>query len=328
MVVKFASASEASNKPNKPHWKKVAYGYGEGYIALIPQIDRLSLTYKVPPSHFGPIKGNLTDAVNLPWKNLSANKLYSYRRELVHAETGAKVLIEAAPKKPTISFLRMDFNPGKLGIEGVEFLKEKLFEIVFDEHPWSKIAANCSVTRLDIAADLLGVNMNRLLVSDYKSGSGKGKPLVRGFYVSSEGALETVYFGRKPPKLRVYNKAKQLADEKLVPVYGDTSHVRIEMITEPKRPITKLIGIENPFEKIVIRHLGDVEPPDGAYNWTFFLDSCRLRGAKSALALLPTEELRQAYANALTEAEKPTWKPAVLWAKWPNVLKGSGLLPE
>lgn len=255
--------------------------------------------------------------------------LYKMRRALVHPGTGETVMVAASPTKSNVSFLRLEFNPAKLGPAGVAFMRERLFDIFFDEHPWKRIATHCSVTRIDIAVDLLGVDMANVLVTDYKPGSGAGKPLKRMFVVTPEGTLETVYLGTDPPKVRVYDKAQHLADEKMPSAYGTTPHVRIEMPIKPACPITKLDALGNPFEKLTVLSLSNpVEPPDGMHNWAFFLDCCRVRGPKAALALLPTDELRQAYQQALAAVEIPILKPEKAWAKWPAMLNASGLLPD
>lgn len=328
---------DPSAHTNKPHGKDIAYGWGTEHKALKPKIDGIAFTYDIPIEHRDYVKANLVglgEEPGEPWKPLIKTKMYSLRRSLRHPASGESILIEAAPPPPPglkapVSYLRFKFNPAKLGPDGVAFLRDRLTEVFLIEHPWSLIASHCTVTQMDVAADLLGVKTGDLLVGDYKPGSAKAGPLKRMFVFSAAGALESLYLVGKSAKVRLYNKRQELIDKKEPAAFGGTAYTRIEMVTKPQRPITKLAAMTNPFGKLTVHNLTKpVEPPDGLHNWTFFLDCCRVRGLKAALALLPTDELRQAYQDALSAAEVPIWKPEKLWAKWPAVLEASGLLPE
>ena len=335
MSVKFSSDPSAHS--NKPHANEIAYGWEEKHKVLKPKIDKLSFTYDIPSEQISTVTGSLValaEEAGGPWKKLNSTKTYSLRRRLHHKETGENILIEAAPqppngKKAPLSFLRLDFNPSKLGPKGVEFLRDQLFMVLAIDHPWGKIASECTVTRMDLAVDLLGIKAEDLLVGDYTPGSAKGKPLKRMLVFSATGGLESLYLGVKPTKVRIYNKAQELIDYKQPSAFGSTAYTRIEMITEPKKPMTKLKAMVNPFLKLSIHNLGaPANPPEGLHNWNYFLDSCRVRGLDAALALLPTEELRQAYRQAIKVDDKDVWKPKMLWKKMPYVLNKSGLLAD
>ena len=333
LFVKFLkTAGGLSNKI--PH-ELIAYGLGQKIAALIPRIDKLSFTYDVPGGHKKIIEQNIMGLAKeggvFKNPNLKKPSRFKYRIALNHAETGQAVLIEAHPKIETAGknyrFMRFELNPNKLGAQGVEFLRTQLVQI-FLEDAWPKVAINCNLTRLDVAADLLNVRTAGLIIeSAAKSGNAKNV-----FYKSAEGDLESVYLGLKkgkgPTPVIGYDKGKELADKGEVSEFG-IAHFRLERRMVPNKSLTELISIQNPFKNIVVMDLTKtIDPPDGQHNWQFFLDSCRVRGMEAALDILPDDDLRSAYQNAIAEADRKIWQPDKIWDRWPDTLAMSGLLPE
>lgn len=337
MAVTFSSSSAPSNKPSV---SLVAYGYEEGFVALIPKIDKIAFTYDIPSSHREPVLANLYglagEGQTFQSLKSSGNHRYHKRFALTHPASGEKILIEAEPKvakgaktKPP-AFLRLELNPARLGFDGVGFLRDHLVQVFFEEHPWSLVATNCTVTRMDLAVDLVGVRSDSLLIERTLTGP-KAQPGKKWFIYGASGALETAYVGFKKGKiapLLAYDKAQELADKEQLAQFGKTPHARVEFRLQPNRSIATLTAMKNPF--LVASVINPTKPataPETEHAWEFFLDCCRVRGTKRALSLLPTDELRQAYAEALSTADQEVWKPAKLWAKWLTALEKSGLLP-
>lgn len=337
MVVTFKSSSAVSNKPLV---QLIAHGYGEGFLALLPKLDKLSFTYDIPAHHHQPVLANLHGSAGekQEFKPLSSKgSRYQKRFSLTEPTTGEAVLIEADPKPPKTAtakppaFMRFEFNPAALGRSGIEFLRERLEGPIFmNQYTWKQIASGCRVTRLDLAIDLIGVRTASLLIEHGTQGK-KAKPGKKLCIYAASGALETAYpkFAKgKLAPIIVYDKAQQLTESQGAALYGDKPHARVEFRLQPNRPITGLNSMKNPFLGLSIIDPGKpIDPPETPHAWGFFLDSCRHRGRAGALSLMPIGETRTAYAQALKSADRGIWRPEILWSKWPKALLKSGLLP-
>ena len=338
MAVKFKSDEDVSNKGADVDVKLISYGMGEDYKVLIPQIDGISFTYDIPPDDRAVVLDSM-----LHWMGLGAHlksaPAYRSRYKSVFVFTflgnGATVRIDIDPKSKVtpIPFMRFEFNPAVLGPKGVVCFREHLYETLVDKCPWEALAQGCRVTRLDIAIDLLGVQVKDLIVATQN----KKFAYKRRAYFSASGALETLYpVFRKEGVLAplcVYNKAQELSDTGASPIYGSLPHTRIEARLNGQnlhgKALTALHKIKNPFLGLgVIDPTGSISPPETMHAWSYFLDSCRVRGKEEALKMLPTNELRVAYDKAFAEADRNLWKPEKIWKHWPKVLQSSGLLPE
>lgn len=336
MAVIYSSTSAPSNKPQVT---LIAYGFEEGFTALIPKIDKITFTYDIPVADREPVLANLFGlADGGPLKDLGSfgGHRYQKRFALTHPGTGEKVIFEAAPKPPKDkskklpAFTRFEFNPARLGAAGVEFLRDQLVQVFFEWHPWSAIAVNCKVTRLDIAVDLVGVRTADLIIEQVVQHA-KAKPGKKWCYFSPSGVLETANLGFKkgqPVPIIIYDKAQELTDKGGTPIYGGAAHARVERRMQPNRSIASLAKMKNPLMGVVIIDpTKPIIPPETPHAWTFFLDSCRMRGRKAALSLLSAQDIPAAYVEALKTADRHVWRPGKLWTKWPEALKKSGLLP-
>lgn len=319
----------ASNKASIVPLQSIAYSVDGGVKVLKPVIDKLSLTYDLPQCDHQPVKEKLLD-LSKEGEPFSPAKVkttrYQTRVHLTHPMTGHSILIQADPKpsKKSVPFMRFDYNPAKLGPEGIVFLRDRLEEVLPGNHPWKAIATGCKVTRIDVAVDVLKAPIDQLVIWSAKSGKSH-------CYYSASGVLETAYLEVKSGKAgttTAYNKGQQLIDKKRDPKFGDVPHTRIEVHVKTARSIVKLAGLPNPFGKLQVGYPALVgTPPEQWHHWRHFLDSVRFRGEAAALSMIESGELRQAYASGLKAAQDEFWKPSKLWLTWPEVLTKSGLLP-
>lgn len=342
MVVQLTKGLGGSNKPESVDVKLIAYGYGGGFAALRPVIDKIAITFDIPSYEDQQgiktfLIGAKEDKALLPASPANGKSNYGWRLLLPIPGSGEHLLLEAGPPTPkneatkSAPFLRFEFNPAKLGAEGVLYLREWLRDnVLLDQYLWSDIATSGRVTRLDVAVDLLGVRTENLLVSSHVKADG-GKPFKRLAYHSLAGQLETLYphfrKGARAP-FCIYDKKQELADTGFEAKYGSLSHARVEARKQPNRPITTLHKMKNPFLGLtVIDPMGKVDPPETSHAWVFFLDSCRARGVEWALSQLSAEDMRVAYKHAFQEADRNVWRAGKLWGFWPAALLQSGLLP-
>ncbi len=297
---------------------------------LQPKIDGLTVVFPVKnQSAQAAIVSHLMGIVDEPDKHFSEAKKpypsgYQKNIDLTDPNSGERILIQAKPKKPGGSFLRFDFNPAKLGVQGISFLKKSLayaFPAIFD---YSDLATTGKVTRLDVACDVVNCSISDLLVR--RKGGGKSHAF---FGIDDE--IETIYLGipkgQKNSANYAYNKRQDLRDKGLPKQFSGIPYTRIETrIKNPQCPVTSLTALnKNPFDEFEVFLPTLAKAPEQEHHWTFFTDSCWHRGIEAALEVLP-DKMRKKYASALKQSTDGFWQPAKLWAAFPSALKETGLL--
>ena len=182
------------------------------------------------------------------------------------------------------------------------------------------------MTRLDIAVDLVNIDLEDLLVSTPKLTVSMG-------YFGLTGKDETKYLNvnKKGSNLYVYDRRTHLGklEEMGVgdgPEYGAAKHTRVEVRTKADKPITSLPGLKNRLKRIDLIDIEAAEPPEQEHHWRLFQDSCRYRGLGGALGLLP-DDVRDEYEIAIKAVAGELWQLERLWVLWPEAVVKSGLLP-
>jgi hypothetical protein len=213
--------------------------------------------------------------------------------------------------------IRLEFNPSKLGIEGLDHLHNVLSDVI--EGGWQAFIKEGRVSRLDVAVDLVGVRMTKLKMVPPKA-------VVSQTWSSSKGKLQTFQWGKPNGSYtQIYNKTAEM-EARGVAVSGPQI-VRFER--RPKDPafksLAKLAELENPFAGFVLTTTLPEAPQDGpAYVWPLFCDSVGVRGLLAALQLLP-EHKRPIFKKQFASAAPEWWNPDAIWAQWPAVVQQSKL---
>lgn len=335
MAVIFKKILGPTSSSNKQGNEKddVVYWYSvpsvEEVNVIAPFIDKISIVVPVTdPDRQGMIRETLYDVSNdsdEPSFGSSPHKQgYKIAVNYTDPSSDEKVLIQADPNKLTIkNFLRLEFNPVRIGPAGLSAFKAKIAEMTLQALTWNHIIAAGKVTRIDIATDLVNAPMEELLYRSHEEGKAH-------VYVGEDGDLETVYLGIKKPgkssNQMLYNKTQQQKDLGQSPGYGGMVSARVEMIhRSPHQKLSEIKAIKNPFNRVTVMH--PLSCPDGfdQTTWALFLDSCQLRGVDKALKRLPDDLLQLACAE-FDEAAERTWRPSKLWTLWPRAVKKSKLL--
>jgi hypothetical protein len=296
---------------------------------LKPKLDYLSFTFKIPDveeqGQIINILGLLCLDEGTPYEfDEQWAKKDKYKRNVRLKVTGTDetVLIQAGPKSKT-SFLRFSMNPALLGRPGIEAFKDHLIDFLGTHYMYSQIAEQCSITRVDVAVDLVNLPIGQT----FFSGTSAGK---KHAYFSEAGDLETLYLGikkgSKNADTKVYNKTQEYIDKgKLLP-HGPLAQTRVEVTRQSiKKSIVTLPTLKNPLTKEDMLVLGQGGTPELEHHWQLFIDSCWLRGVEGALKSLP-EGVRDKYAEAFQERAVSVWRPNELWQYWPRVLSNIGLI--
>ncbi len=334
MAVKYTKTGHTpSNKTQKYPLQltALAYSYGKGsknVSVFKPVIDKISICVPIAdPEERAFYETQIMDLSkdqDFPdFETVSAkDKSYKYNMKWRHTGSGKAVLIQAHPYSPsTVTFLRFEFNPNLLGVDGISAFKEMLNVLFSFEHlTYADIIQIGRFTRLDIAVDLVNARTSDLIVR----GRGKGKKVV---YYSSTDQMETTYLDKPkkaPSKAKVYDKLQQQTDKSISPDYVGVSHARVE-IQHGGTKLNKLLNIHNVLKRIKVIHPTTVPAGIDEWVWNLFLDSCRYRGIDEALKMLPEDQQGKAL-KVLKKAETETWRPKKLWEEWPETVAKYGLL--
>lgn len=204
--------------------------------------------------------------------------VYEYRY-LLHV-AGGEIDIFSSPQKEGRNFLKIEYSPNKIGIEGGEALASFLLYLIGDNFREAFYSATPS--RLHIAFDIKRVLLSELWIED---GQEKPSSIIRG----PTERIETIYLGYNTKRqLCVYDKRKQLEDTgKIIPTTRTKPPiVRFEYRDE--KPDYTLNGFRsgargNVFNRFVVRTFLP-HPETGYAQSRVIFDACRLHGKANVLA--------------------------------------------
>jgi hypothetical protein len=291
---------------------------------VIPFIDKLSVIIK---------PANADDAHDMYHAMKTAFSAKSLYEPVFFNPNGGfkeskQIVLEGFKQKPLIQYLyynetvekiRLEFNPRKLGVEGMKALNANLM-ILMDEG-WGYVVDYGHITRIDIAFDLPGKRPEDfLLLKDIA---------VTSRTWSRQGEVQSIALGKgSGNQSAVYSvKAKRL--NKGQPWDG-SARTRIEKrIKKPSVSGLKyLADLPNPFVDLSIVPCmpgppsANGKPPNelAKREWSRFMDSVKVRSVNPALALIP-EDRRAKYRKHLKANALPWWDPEKIWINWPKALE-------
>ena len=277
-------------------------------------IDKLSLTYSIPDrSKVSNLAGNFervcTDG-RFKGVTVKAARRHQYQVSVPILFGGSylndRLFLDLVARHSGISDLRLDFNPEKVGPEGIEYICSFLQSIT-EENPLDIFRSGTS-TRIDLALDISGLSSEDVIVRS----KGQRK---HGVYSDQRGKLQSTYLGT-PRSNRTVAYDKSTPSGKVL---------RIERRIKPLCRGHELTTLPDPFQKVQLIPVGSLRPHlDGLVPGHFF-DSIRVRGVRHVLSTLPPSQRRQLLAviNDPTRSGLPP--TSVIWADWPALLRSSGL---
>ena len=193
-----------------------------------------------------------------------------------------------SPFNPKNPYLRLEWNPNRLGKEGHEQLQDMLEAM--SPGLTGALLAEGRATRLDVCLDLKGLESKDLLVKATYAKTHRT--------VFADGKMESRYFNKSTARnqLRAYDKREQLA------VAGEPWFRMEAVLKGSNRKLSALPALSQPLERFKVwRVPADIE--DVAPWGRTFLDSCLLNGTAKAVKRLP--QSLQPQAKAILEALEP-----------------------
>lgn len=365
------NVNSASDK-NPPHGKNpsnkginikldtnlIAKSYNKhGIYILKPIIDRLALRYDPPKGWHdkktaafktfvysyvsGGIKSDDWDYEYVPneeqAKNNSLYRAYKKNLWLKHKPSGENILVQTDPKKVGTPFFRFDLNPSRLGVDGIKFFKEELDFLFckgdFDIGYGDVLKSPNAVYRLDVAVDILGVDVSDLELT-YHSHANQKQQIKAMQYLSTTGRIQTDYPNAKlkgENKTYVYNKKYELQDKGQDTYYDEAMHARFEhRYLKWNKPLDHLLKIgvgTNPLKKLSIKWIDYRQIKEKSFEHVLFLQYARNRGIKKALEIIP-EHKQMDFIDTYKKAMTDIWNSSELWKHWPYMVNYYGLLEE
>lgn len=293
-------------------------------------VDKISLTLAVEDA--GAI-GRIQESVlhegrvgGFPFIRAQRDDGYRHSREIVF-DNDCKVLVQCSPRRRSEQGrgwpLRLEWNPAKLG-SSVEYHAAYLsilngwFRDALEREMW-----RATITRIDFAIDIRGLNVNRLVVARTDA------TVKSSLHLGRDGQLESNYLGSmKDSRLLylIYDKRTERGGR----VHGGGfERTRIEARVKNRLSVPGLWSMLNPFAKLTIREFREMEISSGGngrYQWDWFIDSCRVRGLEAALNLISNARTRQIWRNRVVELESPDWwSPEEIWGGLHDAIEQLGL---
>jgi hypothetical protein len=212
------------------------------------------------------------------------------------------LLFQVGGRHSGIADYRFEFNPNKLGTEGMT----QVIEFI-DDHwdtGFQALFSSGKITRIDLALDVPDLSLDQVIVRSKRSRK-------HGVYTSSRGAIETTYLGSGARNRTVtYSKSD-----------GENDYLRVERRMKPYCRGSDLTNLKNPFSLVqmvsthsLIPHLNGMIPQQ-------FFDSVRMRGLNHVLAGISAEQAKAIRAvfgdpnNSALPSLEEVWKNS-----WPKVL--------
>src|SRR6185295_6024415 len=208
------------------------------HSGYIPFIDKISITVKLPSSDVAAIYADVEQALLVKgifqWAKPSPR--FKNARLISCSGTSERVLFHFGSKEPTSPDCRLEFNPAKVGHDGLLGLDCVLQELFPDG--WSYVTKHGGVSRIDVAVDIPGIRMDEFLFLE-----SQGLTQRR---IGRSGHLQTLYAGLPHGnQTRIYSKSGEMK-AKGTPL--SHSVVRVECITRnPHLKVHDLVKLPNPF---------------------------------------------------------------------------------
>lgn len=276
-------------------------------------IDKISIVLDIPAKQQWDVENNLKALLSNGGYQVY-RPLYKFTARLCLEYPNVYADVSIQPKFPGISYMRVELNPTYGHLGEFSMLMDKILP-----GGYVQLIANGECTRIDAAVDVVGVNVNSLLITYPKMQKTKG------FY--NKGKLETYTLGVKKgqTEICVYDKASQIkylnAKHHLNLEVPDKEVTRIEVRSKKGHLLKCLANVPNFFDGILIASHPPLDGGKPSFNnidkemFSLFLEVCRSRGAQDALKMI-SEPIRGKYKKRLENCKLPWWNPTEIWKGW------------
>jgi len=283
---------------------------------LPPKIDKVSITYNPTSigkdwSGYEECKALLT-AMEFLEANHFAEKVWGggYRYALCVVLNNGTLRLQINPIYQNAATFRCEFNPARLEMADVRAILDIVLPLGY-----SSLMNYGRCTRMDIAIDILGVDIEDMMV--WNTAARRTR-----MYTGEYGCLETYYLGSLGSQrhFAIYDKRAEMEKNGIDMDLPDGPIVRIEARLRPSVYWCDMSELPNPFAKLNVASYASIGALDVETH--LFLESCRLRGPQAALKRVKKLDasLWSKYSKRLEQHVSPWWDPEHIWARYPDLL--------
>lgn len=308
-------------------------------VKAVVLVDGLSMTNEVPPHQHEEALKAIEDLRKADKDELhlrkQPNKHGSRYNKNYKIYDGDQYLgfLSAEPLKKTDRFLRLDFNPSKILRSGCKIVAQAIRSIIGVNA--TEVINRANITRLDIAVDLHGIEINKLLYFSSRpiDSCTFGKIFKHGKEIQYHQRMETQCIGSTDSdhNFVVYDKrAERIAKSK---GKDDPGHeiVRVELRIKPRQAkgpssnikcsvqFDNIESFGNLFKKLGITEIPTPSKDDGQF--ALFVYAAQHVGTHTALALVKCSRKRGEYRKRLLGQAASCWKPDEYWARAIDAVK-------
>jgi hypothetical protein len=284
--------------------------------------DKFSATLKIDNNYYYDILKSIHEHIDNGYAKESSKPNYKQSIELfLGSESEYSALIQAAPYKKGYAFFRIEFNPQRIGSEGLSELKLRLDNIL--PNGYESLIQHGICTRIDATIDIHHVAVNRLCfylqnMQKSKAYFKKGKILgcannIGSYYTGSDDSQKQFCAYDKVQEIKNHN-SNYPHNKIQVPDHPIT---RIEIKNRKRIPITSLPTIPNQFINLSVYSFHKTPKID--WKFDLFIKAVRSEGAQNSLLALP-EPIKKLYRERLETAKVLFFQPEEHWKKWPKVM--------
>jgi hypothetical protein len=293
---------------------------------LDPVVDRISCVLYLPDYAEKRTAKNLADLVRQIGSDAKrfASSRYQFNYKLP-LPPDQSCIIQAKPRKAGMAFMRLDYNPAKVGPKGDQKVRHYL-EKILGKKLFPDIEKFALITRLDLAIDVDHVPVRDLLVS-------VDGIRTSGVWFGANGEPQTLYIGKRnrPIWFLIYDKRAERQAKGAEALPHDRLRVEVRLagkyLRHQAQPTDIASVMLRAFSSVRIVAVPSYPQDSTEYVWGLFLDSARLRGLQAALRRLPSR-LRKQYTDRLTKtAAVHWWTPRILQKLCTGSITRLGLFP-
>lgn len=232
---------------------------------------------------------------------------------LVHSSA----IISLHHKTASGPFMRIEFNPSKLGTESIfELYHGELAMLLCGGLP--ELHEKARISRIDYAFDIVGVDLQDLLVTSSYS--------VRSMKYDRHGRMQTLYLGSPKSKTqtRIYDKVAQATNSGEVMLPSTTPITRVERVLRNAGLLRNIHKLKNPLSTLVVGATNQNNLNIPSHQWRMFWSYAREHNAQAALAILPLSE-RKKFVDEIKHSNPTWWNAENIWSEWPSLVNSLGI---
>jgi len=189
----------------------------------------------------------------------------------------------------------------------------------------SEEMCNANITRIDLATDVWGLQINRLVAR-------RSDTTVNSTNYGRDGSIQTLYLGAKNSGKRfvIYDKREQQRGRVIAGRY-DRPCTRIEVRLKQGLSLGELRAYANPFNGLAIRETESLEVnghQNSLHYWEWMVAASKQDGLEATLNRIRNARTRGAWKRKVLQRESPNWwHPDELWGGLRHAIDALDLFP-